>query len=76
MPLPIYQERSGQVRTIFATTDVEEAAALIRTLGIDYLYVDGDDARAYPTGTDKFERHPERFERVFAARDVRIYRVK
>jgi hypothetical protein len=76
MPLPIYQERSGQVRTIFATTDAEEAAARSRTLGIDYLYVDGDDARAYPAGTEKFERHPERFERVYTSRDVRIYRLK
>lgn len=76
MPLPIYQERSGQVRTIFATTDVEEAAALSRTLGIDYLYVDRDDILAYPEGTDKFDRHPDRFERVFVNREVRIYRVR
>jgi uncharacterized membrane protein len=76
MPLPIYQQRSAQVRTIFATADADQAAALSHTMGIDYLYVDSDDARAYPVGTDKFERYPGRFERVFVLRDVRIYRVR
>lgn len=76
MPLPIYQERSGQVRTIFATADAEEAVVLSRKLGIDYLYVDRDDVRTYTEGTAKFERYPDRFERVFANREVRIYRVR
>jgi hypothetical protein len=76
LPVPEYRERSNQVRTMFATTDPAEAAAIAYRLRIDYLYVDRDDVEEYPEGTTKFDAHPDRFERVFQNSDVRVYRIK
>jgi hypothetical protein len=75
LPLPEYTERSERVRTLFATGNVDEAVAVARRLRIDYLYVDRDDVAAYPDGVRKFDEHPERFERVFANDEVKVYRV-
>jgi hypothetical protein len=76
LPVPDYRERSNQVRTLFATTNMGEAATIAHRLRLDYLYVDGEDIAAYPDGTRKFEEHPEAFERVFANTEVRVYRVR
>jgi hypothetical protein len=76
LPIPAYKERSGTVKRIFETDDAKEGSALARRLRLDYIYVDQDDLRAYPSGTQKFDAHPELFERVFANGSVRIYRVR
>ena len=74
LPLPEYKERSERVRTLFATPNVDEAADIAHRLRLDYLYVDRDDDAAYP-GVRKFDAHPDRFARVFANAEVRIYKV-
>lgn len=74
LPLPEYRERSEQVRVLYATRNIEEAAAIARRLRLDYLYVDRHDIAAYP-GVGKFDEHPDRFPRVFANDEVRIYKV-
>jgi hypothetical protein len=76
LPVPEYKEKSEQVRTVFATTNVTDALTTARRLRLDYLYVDDEDVRAYPEGTRKFDEHPESFERVFSNSEVRIYRVR
>jgi hypothetical protein len=76
LPIPEYQERSGQVRTVFASTDVSEAVAVARRLRLDYLYVDQADIAAYPDGIAKFDAHPAMFEPVFRNSEVRVYRVR
>ena len=76
LPIPEYQERSETVKRIFETDDPQAGSALARRLRLNYLYVDQDDLGAYPAGTQKFDLHPELFERVFANRSVRIYRVR
>lgn len=76
LPMPAYQERSNQVRTIFASPSADEARSIAHRLRIDYLYVDQSDLAAYPDGTGKFEEHPAVFERVFVNEEVRIYRVR
>lgn len=75
LPIPEYRERSATVRRIFETDDAKEALTLARRLRLDYIYVDHEDLAAYPSGTQKFDRHPDLFERVFANGSVRIYRV-
>jgi hypothetical protein len=75
LPIPEYRQRSEQVRALFATASAEEARTIAHRLRIDYLYVDGEDVRAYPEGTAKLDRS-DAFERVFANGEVRIYRVK
>ena len=74
LPLPEYRERSERVRALFATPNVDEAADIAHRLRLDYLYVDRDDVAAYP-GVRKFDEHPDRFTRVFANDEVRIYKV-
>jgi uncharacterized membrane protein len=76
MPIPEYEQQSLEVRRIFATEDSREAAALARQMHIDYLFVDRDDVLAYPAGVRKFEADGGSFERVFANKEVRIYRVR
>ena len=76
LPIPEYRVRSEQVRTLYATTNAEEAAAIAHRMGIDYLYVDQDDLAAYPEGIRKFDDNPDRFERVFSNFEVRVYRVR
>jgi uncharacterized membrane protein len=76
LPQPEYAELSERVKTVFATVDEREASATARRLRIDYLYVDGADAQAYPEGVRKFDEHPTLFTRVFASGDVRVYRVE
>jgi hypothetical protein len=74
LPLPEYDERSALVRSAFASQDAGEAWQNLQRLRVDYVYVDPTDVAAYPDGVRKFDSHPERFERVFANADVRIYR--
>ena len=74
LPLPEYRERSEQVRALYATPNVDEASEIARRLRLDYLYVDRDDIAAYP-GVRKFDEYPDRFARVFANDEVRIYKV-
>jgi hypothetical protein len=76
LPLPDYEERSQQVRTIYASARATEASEIARRLHIDYLYVDGTDMDAYPEGTRKFDTDPALFERVYGNPSVRIYRVR
>jgi hypothetical protein len=76
LPIPEYKARSGTAKRMFETNDAKEGLALARRLRVDYIYVDQDDLAAYPSGTQKFEDHPELFERVFANGTVRLYRVR
>jgi hypothetical protein len=75
LPMPDYRERSEQVRTLFATTNIDEARTIAHRLRIDYLYVDQEDEKEYPEGVRKFELNPEATELVFRRDDVRVYRV-
>jgi hypothetical protein len=76
LPIPEYKERSQQVRSLFATTNVTEAVTIALRLHLDYLYVDDEDLSAYPEGTRKFDENPQNFERVFANAEVRIYKIR
>ena len=75
LPHQQYTDTSAVVQTLYATDDAEEASALARRLRIDYLYVDGVDAAAYPAGTRKLDESRGLFELVFQSEDVRIYKV-
>jgi hypothetical protein len=76
LPLPEYQERSDQVKTIFSTARAAEASDIAHRLHIDYLYMDETDIAAYPEGTRKFDEQPALFDRVYANSSVRVYKVR
>jgi uncharacterized membrane protein len=75
MHVPAYDTTSEQVRQIYASDDAAAAWQIARQLGIDYLYVDATERRAYP-GTSKFDAHPEYFSAAFRNAEVTVYAVK
>ena len=69
-----YGERSDLARRMYATPDAGEAATIAGNLRVDYVYVDEVERHAYPDGIS-FDRSP-RFEKVFAADPVAVYRLR
>jgi hypothetical protein len=73
--VPEYDEKSAQVRSIYASTDADAAWRTARQLRIDYLYVDRTERAAYPA-TSKFDRHSEHFALVFRNAEVAVYAIR
>ncbi len=76
LPRPEYQRLSRQVRTIFDSRDPDRAHATARRMGIEYLWVDGTERRAYPAGTALLAASPGYFAPVFDNGEVQVYRVR
>jgi hypothetical protein len=75
LEVPAYRERSDRVHALLTTLPAAEAHAAARALGIDYLWLDQDDA---PTAADtiaRFVTRPDLFGTVFRRGDVVIFRV-
>ncbi|HET7695540.1 MAG TPA: hypothetical protein VFK57_07525 [Vicinamibacterales bacterium] len=70
-----YAERAARVRAMYQTGDARQAWNIARALRIDYVWVDGTERSAYPSGVAKFDGNPALFAPVFTRGDVRIYRV-
>jgi hypothetical protein len=75
MAVPEYQEKSMRVRDMYATTSAAEAAAIARSLRIDYIYLDAVERGAYPDGIGKFD-DPRHFTPAFRNEAAAIYRVQ
>jgi hypothetical protein len=75
MRVPEYADRSGLVRTMFATADAHEAWNIARRLRIGYIYVDSLDREAYP-GASKFDSSPEFFAAAFRRGAAAVYHVR
>ena len=67
-------EQCDRVRQIYASADAATARRLAKSMGIEYLYVDATERRAYPD-VSKFDAYPQWFERVFANTEVSVYAV-
>ncbi|MDW8145140.1 MAG: DUF2298 domain-containing protein [Roseiflexaceae bacterium] len=66
--------RAADVATIYSTTDVAQARALLTTYGVDYIYVGAAERQTYPAeGLAKF---PALGDVVFQNSEVTIYRVR
>ncbi len=70
-----FEKNLNRIRTIFQSTDAADAHFHCRRIGVDYLYVGDVERGAYADGVLKFDRHPEKFERVFGNGAVQIYKV-
>ena len=75
MHVPEYDTRSEVVRDIYASHDAQKAWEAAKSLGIDYLYADATERRAYP-GVAKFDAHPELFAPVFNNGGATVYAVR
>jgi hypothetical protein len=76
LPRPEYERASEHVRTIFDSRDPATAHDTARQMGIDYLWVDDVERRAYPKGTEILAGAPGYFTPVFNNGDVQVYRVR
>ena len=72
--IPEYGERSNRIRTMYSTANPPEAENIAHNLGINYVYVDEVERKAYPNGI-RFDGSPA-FEKVFEDRPVAVYRVR
>jgi hypothetical protein len=75
LDIPEYHEKSARVRDMFATGSAAEAAAIARSLRIDYIYINDFDRGAYPGGIDKFEDRAY-FTPAFKNDAAAVYQVK
>jgi hypothetical protein len=71
---PEYTRRAAAVAAAFDSRDAIEASRMLKTAGVDYLYVGDAERRAHAAAAlAKFDHAPERFERVFQNAAVTIY---
>jgi YYY domain-containing protein len=77
LPGQIIDRRLENVRTLFNTTDVAQAAALLKQLDVDFVYV-GQLERYYydPNGLAKFDEPDGPWALVFQNLGVNIYQVR
>ncbi len=76
--LPEPQQEAGRpvAHAILTTLPLEQADDQAHRLGIDYLWIDGDDVRAkVGANPRRFLERPDLFPLVFSQDDVYIYRV-
>jgi hypothetical protein len=73
---PAYHERSDRVHAILSTLGPVEAHAAARELGIDYLWLDQDDAPTAAETIARFATRPDLFGAVFRRGEVVIFRVQ
>jgi len=66
--------RAANVATIYSTTDVAQARALLATYGVDYIYVGEAERQTYPA--EGLAKLPKLGEVVFQNEEVTIYRVR
>jgi len=66
--------RAADVATIYSTTDVAQARALLATYGVDYIYLGETERQTYPA--EGLAKLPELGEVVFQNEEVTIYRVR
>jgi hypothetical protein len=76
LPDPAYDAGSRQIREIFTSPDVARAHDIARTLRIDYLWVDGNERRAYQSGVAAIDAATGYFKPVFRNSEVTIYQVR
>ena len=76
LPRPEYQRTSQRVRMIFDSRDPAVAHDTARRMGIDYLWVDDVERRAYPEGTKVLAEATGYFLPVFSNGEVQVYQVR
>jgi len=72
---PAYEERNGQVRDVYASSDVRRAWREAKALGIEYLYVDDTERTRYPQ-VSKFDTAPDLFTPVFRNAEAVVYALR
>jgi len=74
LPEPQQHGQAERVHALVTRLPLEAAHAEARSLGIEYLYLDGDDEGGRPT-RERFRARPDLFTPMFEQGDVTIYAV-
>jgi hypothetical protein len=74
LPEPHQEGKPQRVHALVTRLPVPAAHAEARALGIDYLWLDGDDPGG-PAVRDRFASRPDLFTPMFRQEDVMVYRV-
>jgi uncharacterized membrane protein len=76
LPEDVVTRRIADVTEIYTTTDPDRTAAILDRYRVEFVYVGALERILYPaSGLAKFEADEQRWPRVYANDDVRIYRV-
>ena len=75
LDVPEYHEKTERVRSMYATTNAQEAWNIARSLHIDYVYIDSVERAGYSAGMAKFEDR-QYFAPAFRNAEVSVYRVE
>ena len=73
---PDYAAGARKVQSILRARSANDAHQIARQLGIQYLWVDGDDRRVYGPGIAVLDAAPALFTPVFREGDVVVYGVR
>jgi hypothetical protein len=76
LPQPEYRDRSAQARRIFTSASPAEAHRHAQQLGVDYVWLDGGDRKAFGGRVRCLDDAPEFFEPVFRNAEVTIFAVR
>ena len=77
MDIPDYRERSRTAHEMYASTSPDQAAALARELGVDYIFIGPAEQKMNPAeGLAKFDARPDLFRKVFTNAATRIYEMR
>jgi len=70
------KNRKKDLKTIYSTTDVQEAYALLRKYRVRYLVIGVEELRSFSTaGLSKFTHSPQYFQKVFHSNETMLYKV-
>lgn len=70
---PEYDAVAERADRMYATPDLDEAAAIARDLDIDFIYVGRVERDAFGAAADKFAGRADLFGRVFANDEAAVY---
>jgi hypothetical protein len=70
-----FQQNVMRMRIVFRSLDVDEAYGYCTRMAVQYLYIGEIERRVHGAGIQKFAAHPEKFQLVYRAGTVEIYKV-
>jgi hypothetical protein len=76
LPEPEHAGMTARVHALFTSLDADTAHSEARTLGIDYVWIDGDDGPDGNSAIQRFQARPDLFTPEFTRGRVAIFRVK
>ena len=69
-------QRLRDIKSIYSSSDIAEIVQLLRSYQVEYIYIGDTERRDFTQeNLEKFEQHPEHFQKAFKSGETVIYRV-